>query len=74
MEAKVISKVFKFIAAAGIIVCAVLMWLKIMPGATAGEIILIWAGVYGVGAGTIDLNIIFDKFIGGKGECKKENI
>ena len=72
-DAKVISKIFKFVAAAGIIACAVLKWLKIMPDATAGEIILIWAAVYGVGAGTIDLNIIFDKFIGGKSACKKED-
>ena len=37
MEAKVISKVFKFIAAAGIILCAVLKWLGVIPNATAGE-------------------------------------
>ena len=68
MEAKVISKVFKFIAATGIILCAVLKWLDIMPNATAGEIVMIWSAVYGVGAGTIDLNIMFDKFTGNKNE------
>lgn len=68
MEAKVISKVFKFIAAAGIILCAVLKWLGVIPNATAGEIVTIWSAVYGVGAGTIDLNIMFDKFTGNKNE------
>lgn len=64
MEAKAISKVFKFVAAAGIIACSVCKWLGFMPGATAGEICTVWAVVYGIGAGTIDLNIIFDKFLG----------
>ena len=65
MSAKSMSKAFKWIAALGIIVCAVLKWLGVMQGATIGEICLAWAAVYGVGAGTIDLNIMFDKFTGG---------
>lgn len=51
-------------SAAGIISCAVLKWLGFMPGAKIGEICLAWGVVYGVGAGTIDLNIMFDKFSG----------
>jgi len=64
LSAKRISKIFKFVSAAGIISCAVLKWLGFMPGATIGEICLAWGVVYGVGAGTIDLNIMFDKFAG----------
>lgn len=66
VHAKTISKVFKFVAAVGIILCAVLKWLGIMPEATIGEICAVWTCVYGLGAGTIDLNIMFDKFLGGR--------
>jgi hypothetical protein len=64
MQAKTISKIFKFVAAAGIIVCAVLKWCGKFPGATVGEICGVWATIYGLGAGTIDANIIIDKFAG----------
>lgn len=66
ITAKTISKIFKFTAAGGVIVCAVLKWAGILPNASAGEICMIWAAVYGIGAGTIDLNIMFDKFTGEK--------
>lgn len=66
LPAKTISKIFKFTAAGGIVACAVLKWLGVLANATAGEICLIWAAVYGIGAGTIDLNIMFDKFTGAK--------
>ncbi len=65
IAAKSISKFFKFLAAGGVIVCAVLKWCGVMPEATVGEICVTWAAVYGIGAGTIDLNIMFDKFSGG---------
>ena len=66
LRAKTISKIFKIVCGIGIITCSVLKWLGIMPGATIGEICLAWSCVYGLGAGTIDLNIIFDKFLGGE--------
>lgn len=66
LKAKTISKIFKLVCGIGIITCSVLKWLGIMSGATIGEICMAWACVYGLGAGTIDLNIIFDKFIGEK--------
>jgi hypothetical protein len=66
MTAKTISKVFKFIATGGLVVSAVLKWAGILPNSNAGEICLIWAVVYGIGAGTIDANIIIDKYTGGK--------
>lgn len=64
LTAKKISKIFKFVSAAGIVVSATLKWVGIMPNATVGEICMVWAVVYGLGAGTIDLNIMFDKFLG----------
>ena len=64
IEAKTISKIFKFVSAAGIISCAVLKWAGIMPNATINEICAAWAVVYGLGAGTIDANIIIDKYTG----------
>lgn len=64
LTAKKISKIFKFVSAFGIVGCAALKWLGVMPSATVGEICMIWAVVYGLGAGTIDLNIMFDKFVG----------
>ena len=66
MEAKVISKVFKFVVAIGAVACAVLKWVGILPNATVAEIVALWAAVYGLGAGTIDANIIIDKFKGGE--------
>ena len=62
LTAKTISKIFKFIATAGVVISAVLKWAGIMPNATAGEICTIWVTVYGLGAGTIDFNIMLDKF------------
>lgn len=63
LTAKTISKIFKFVATIGIVACAVLKWLNFMPNASISEICMIWSCVYALGAGTIDLNIIFDKFL-----------
>lgn len=60
--AKTISKIFKFISTFGVVICAIFKWAGILPGATIGEICGVWATVYGLGAGTIDTNIIIDKF------------
>lgn len=62
--AKNISKIFKFIASIGVIVCAFLKWAGILPNATIGEICVAWSVVYGLGAGTIDANLMIDKFRG----------
>lgn len=66
LAAKTISKMFKFAATGGIVACAVLKWAGILPDASAAEICMVWAAVYGIGAGTIDLNIMFDKFTGAR--------
>ena len=47
-------------------------WLGLLPNADIGEICIVWAVVYGLGAGTIDLNIIFDKFVNRKAEVSEE--
>ncbi len=67
LEAKTISKIFKAISTVGLIVCHLLKW-RGMLEATSGEICLLWSVVYGLGAGTIDFNIILDKFTGRKSE------
>lgn len=61
-EAKIISKIFKIVSAAGITICAVLKWVGVMPGASITEICVVWSVIYGLGAGTIDFNIMLDKF------------
>lgn len=66
IKAKTISKIMKAVCAVGMPVCAILKWCGLLPLATIGEIVLLWASVYGVCAGTIDLNIIIEKFTGGK--------
>ena len=71
LTAKKISKIFKFIATGGIVICAVLKWVGVLPDATISEVCTVWAVVYGLGAGTIDLNIMFDKFCGNK-TCNNE--
>lgn len=61
ITAKTMSKIFKVVAVIGIIVCHILKWLGKLT-AESSEICFMWAWVYGLGAGTIDLNIIIDKF------------
>jgi len=60
-SAKNMSKIFKVISVLGIILCHVAKWLGWIAAET-GEICLMWAVVYGLGAGTIDFNIMLDKF------------
>ena len=72
LTAKTISKIFKFVSTIGIIVTAILKWIGLLPNADIGEICIVWAVVYGLGAGTIDLNIIFDKFVNSKAEVSEE--
>jgi len=60
-SAKTMSKIFKVVAVLGIIVCHVFKWCGKLT-AESTEICFMWAVVYGLGAGTIDLNIILDKF------------
>ena len=64
-SAKVMSKIFKVIAVLGIIICHIFKWLGKL-NAESSEICFMFAWVYGLGAGTIDLNIIIDKFRGAK--------
>lgn len=66
MEAKVISKVFKVIASLFLVVCSFLKWLGILKEVTITEICMVSGVLYGLGAGTIDLNIFIDKFTGAK--------
>ena len=70
LTAKAISKIFKLIAPLGMITCAILKWAGILPNASMGEICMLWATVYGLGAGTIDLNIMFDKFVDGRNDSR----
>lgn len=62
-SAKTISKMFKFIAPAFVVLCAVLKWLSVFADASMAEILEVGAFIYASGAGTIDLNLIFDKFV-----------
>ena len=61
LPAKTLSKAMKILAAAGIILCHALKWLGVL-NADSGEICQMWAVVYALGAGTIDINIMLDKF------------
>ena len=62
-SAKTMSKIFKVIAVVGIVVCHIFKWLGKL-NAESKEICFMFAWVYGLGAGTIDLNIMLDKFRG----------
>lgn len=61
LPAKTLSKAMKIVAVVGIILCHVLKWLGVL-NADSGEICQMWAVVYALGAGTIDMNIMLDKF------------
>ena len=63
LHAKDISKIFKFLAPAFVIVCAVLKWCNVMPHLDIGELIKAGVFVYAVGAGTIDVNLVVDKLV-----------
>lgn len=63
IHAKTISKIFKLVCGLGMAVCAILKWCNILPSASIAEIVTLWACIYGVCAGTIDLNIILDKVV-----------
>jgi hypothetical protein len=67
-EAKIISKIFKIVSAVGIAACAILKWVGVMPGATITEICAVWSVIYGLGAGTIDINLMLEKFSKNKEE------
>lgn len=73
LSAKTISKIFKFVSTAGLVTCAVLKWLGVMPNATEGGICMIWSVAYGLGAGTIDLNVTLDKFLGNNDGSSKRD-
>lgn len=62
LSAKNISKIYKFVAPLGCLVCFVLMWTGIFKNATVGDIGAAWAIIYGLGAGTIDVNLMLEKF------------
>lgn len=67
MEAKGISKVFKFVAPLFVIVAMFLKWTGVIDGVDVGDAIKAGCFIYAAGAGTIDLNLIVDKLVGMKG-------
>lgn len=62
LHAKNISKVFKIVAPVFAVVMAILKWTGVFPNVTISEIIYISCFIYAAGAGTIDLNLMLDKF------------
>lgn len=63
-HAKDLSKLFKILCTLGLIVCAVLKWLGIFNIDGIGEVCALWSVVYGIGAGTIDANLIINNIKG----------
>lgn len=66
VTAKSISKIFKFVSGLGLIASLFVYWLGWLPNATTREICFGWFVVYALGAGTIDVNLILEKFFGAK--------
>ena len=62
LHAKDISKVFKIVAPVFAVEMAILKWTGVFPNITISEIIYISCFIYAAGAGTIDLNLMLDKF------------
>lgn len=63
-KAKDISKVFKLVCTIGLVTCSVLKWLGVLGNADIREIAILWGCVYGIGAGTIDLNLFVQNIRG----------
>ena len=61
LPAKTLSKIMKIVAVVGVVICHILKWLDVLH-AESSEICQMWACVYALGAGSIDLNIVLDKF------------
>lgn len=61
LEAKQISKLYKFIAPTFVVICAILKWTGIFTNGDITEFIKVGCFIYGAGAGTIDINLIFEK-------------
>lgn len=62
LHAKDISKVFKIVAPVFAVAMAILKWTGVLVNITISEIIYISCFIYAAGAGTIDLNLMLDKF------------
>lgn len=62
LHAKDISKVFKIVAPVFAVAMAILKWTGVFANITISEIIYISCFIYAAGAGTIDLNLMLDKF------------
>ena len=57
VHAKDISKLFKLIAPAFVVICFILKWVGLFQISDPGEIFKVGAFIYASGAGTIDLNL-----------------
>jgi hypothetical protein len=66
VTAKNISKIFKFVAGLGLIASLFVYWLGWLPNASTKDICFGWFVVYALGAGTIDVNLILEKFFGAR--------
>ena len=66
VTAKSISKIFKFVAGLGLIASLFVYWLGWLPNASTKDICFGWFVVYALGAGTIDVNLILEKFFGAR--------
>jgi hypothetical protein len=64
LPAKTLSKAAKIIISILFIIGAVLKWLGVLKGASIAELATVAAVAYGIAAGTIDFNILIDKFRG----------
>lgn len=66
ITAKGISKIFKFVSGLGLIASLFVFWLGFLPQATTKDVCFGWFVVYALGAGTIDVNLILEKFFGAR--------
>ncbi len=62
LTAKTISKIYKFVAPIGALICFILLWTGVFTNADVGSIGAAWSIIYGLGAGTIDVNLMLEKF------------
>ena len=64
LPAKTLSKAAKIIVSILFITGAVLKWTGVLRDASIAELSTVAAVAYGIAAGTIDFNILIDKFRG----------